>query len=160
MDEGAGFSLFYLKCKLCVSKCETLCINHGHLNYSTPKLFICLIRRPLQMKALGVNNSQILIRTHLQNPSMEVSITQHLNFILKFIKLQLGRKLMDLEIVDASAYNQHCFLGGNKQTKKEFWISGYTSLHLLINFTHLGKSCNHSVPQFPTCQLKIKVTDL
>lgn len=65
------------------------------------------------MKALGVN-PQILIRTHLWNPSMEVTNSM-LEFYLKSIKLQLGRKLMDLEIADVSAYIQHCFLEENKQ---------------------------------------------
>ena len=75
------------------------------------------------MRALGINNSQILITTQ----------SRHGGY-LKFLTLQLGREVMNLKIAYASADIQHCLLEGNKQINKnneilETWI--YQSINCI-----------------------------
>lgn len=63
----------------------------------------------------------------------------------------------DLKTAYASAYIQHCFLEKKNKKNMKFWRPGHAGRDWPINCIFLGKSFNHSVPQFLTCQLTVEV---
>lgn len=97
------------------------------------------------MQALGINNPQILIRTH-KEARHGGQYHSTFEFYLEFLRLQLVSEMMNLKIVYTTAYIQYCFLKRKKQTKNgilEIWTTLAHKFHIV------GQSFSHSVLQFP-----------